>query len=397
MKKPFEGIRILDFTHQVSGPFATYQLALLGADVLKVEPRGGESLRFSPQGADWGKRGYALNWLSMNSNKRSLTLDLKSPESVEIVKRLAAETDVVVENFRVGVMDRLGMGYEALRQVNPKLIYCAVTGFGQKGPESGTGAFDGVMQALSGMMSVNGDSNTGPLRAGYPAADITSGWVAAFAISSALFQRSHTGKGQYVDVAMMDATMSVMVVQMTEFLVGGLKYVPMGNRSVSQKPTADLFPTGEGKLMLGVLTDQGFAKFMTEIGCSGLLNDPRYSNWANRISNAEELRRHIVTALARRSATEWERRFREVGVPCARVRDIEGALSDPQLDHRALLQAVDGPFGPMTVFGSPFRLADGEGGVNRAPPLPGQDADAVLQSIGYSTAEIARLREDAVI
>ncbi|HVR48717.1 MAG TPA: CoA transferase, partial [Pseudorhodoferax sp.] len=210
MSKAFHGVRVLDFTHVVSGPFGSYQLGLQGAEVIKVEQRGGEELRFGSLTPEWGKRGYSPGWAALNGNKKSITLDLKKPQAVEIVHRLVAEADVVIENFRPGVMDKLGIGYRALSAIQPQLIYCAVTGFGQEGPDSATGSFDGMIQAVSGMMSMTGDPATGPVRTGFAAADVITGMTAAFAVSAALFQRTHTGQGQYIDVAMLDASMSFM-------------------------------------------------------------------------------------------------------------------------------------------------------------------------------------------
>ena len=201
MTRPFEGVKILDFTQVLAGPYASYQLALLGADVIKVERREGEDMRRTPLSREWADRGLAPGWQAINGNKRSLTLDLSKPEAIAIVKQLAELADVVMENFRPGVMDRLGIGYAALSQINPKLIYCAVSGFGQTGPERSGAGYDGKIQALSGIMAITGHQETGPTRAGFAVCDVLSGATAAFGISSALFQRTHTGKGQLVDVS----------------------------------------------------------------------------------------------------------------------------------------------------------------------------------------------------
>ena len=210
MTRPFEGVKILDFTQVLAGPYASYQLALLGADVIKVERREGEDMRRTPLSREWAERGLAPGWQAINGNKRSLTLDLQKPEAIEIVKKLAAEVDVVMENFRPGVMDKLGIGYEGLSAINPKLIYCAISGFGQTGPERLGAGYDGKMQALSGIMAITGHEESGPTRAGFAVCDVLTGATAAFGVSSALFQRSHTGKGQLVDVSMLEATLAFL-------------------------------------------------------------------------------------------------------------------------------------------------------------------------------------------
>ena len=210
MSKPFTGVKILDFTRVLAGPYGTYQLALLGADVIKVERPHGEDMRRSPLNKDWAARNMATAWMAINSNKRNIALDLTKPKSVEIVHRLAAKADVVMENFRPGIMDRMGIGYQVLSGINPRLIYCAVSGFGQTGPERATAAYDGKIQAMSGVMSVTGHPGQGPMRAGFAICDAIGGMTAAFAVASALYQRTHTGRGQLIDVAMLDASLSFL-------------------------------------------------------------------------------------------------------------------------------------------------------------------------------------------
>src|SRR3981189_3371668 len=210
LTRPFEGVKILDFTQVLAGPYASYQLALLGADVIKVERREGEDMRRTPLSREWAERGLAPGWQAINGNKRSLTLDLQKAEAIRIVKQLAAEVDVVMENFRPGVMDKLGIGYAALSAVNPKLIHCAISGFGQTGPERSGAGYDGKIQAMSGIMSITGHAETGPTRAGFAVCDVLSGSTAAFGVSSALFQRTHTGKGQMIDVSMLEASLAFL-------------------------------------------------------------------------------------------------------------------------------------------------------------------------------------------
>ena len=237
MTRPFEGVKILDFTQVLAGPYASYQLALLGADVIKVERREGEDMRRTPLSREWAERGLAPGWQAINGNKRSLTLDLQKPEAIAIVKQLAAQADVVMENFRPGVMDKLGIGYAALSAINPRLIYCAISGFGQTGPERLGAGYDGKIQALSGIMAITGHEETGPTRAGFAVCDVLSGATAAFGVSSALFQRTHTGKGQLVDVSMLEATLAFLSGQVADYI--GRRPSPATVRQSGGQPQAD--------------------------------------------------------------------------------------------------------------------------------------------------------------
>lgn len=397
MSRPFEGVKIIDFTRVLAGPFTTQQLALLGADVIKVEALGGDEMRFGSLDKAWMERGMAPAWMAVNSNKRSLTLDLKKPKAIEIVKRLVKSADVVVENFRPGVMDNLGIGYAALSKINPKLIYCAISGFGQNGPERTTAAFDGMIQAMSGLMSMTGYEETGPTRAGFAACDVISGMTGAFAISSALFQRTHTGKGQFVDVAMLDATLNFLRQQVIEYTVAGHVQKQFGNLSVSRKPTADMFRTKSGFLVLAVLTEPQFERLMKLLGTPDVLSDPRFSDWGKRIENRLALKEIIETALASADAVTWEKRIKEHDVPGARVWGIDEVVKHPQIEHRDLLKPVHGPYGDVTLLGPGFRLAHGGAEVDRPPPSIGEHNAEVLASAGYSPNEITALKAEKII
>src|SRR5437867_2332735 len=229
VSKPFAGVRILDFTRYLAGPYGTYQLALLGADVVKIESHEGDESRHLLVSKQWADRKMASSFLAVNANKRSITLDLRKPAAVEVVKRLATRADVVWENFRPGVMDRLGLGYKTLAAINPRLIYCAVSGFGHTGPERTTAAFDGKLQAMSGIMSITGEPAGGPMRAGFAICDTIGGMTAALAVSSALYQRTHTGRGQFVDVAMLDAALAFIPGPVSEYTVAGIEQRQIGN------------------------------------------------------------------------------------------------------------------------------------------------------------------------
>ena len=397
MSTPFAGVRILDFTRYLAGPYGTYQLALLGADVIKIESRDGDESRHLLVNPEWAERKMASSFLAVNANKRSLTLDLRKPAAIEVIKRLVPTADVVWENFRPGVMDRLGLGYESLSAINPRLIYCAVSGFGHTGPERTTAAFDGKLQAMSGIMSITGDPAGGPMRAGFAICDTIGGMTAALAVASALFQRTHTDRGQFVDVAMLDAALAFIPGPVAEYTVAGIPQRQIGNGSVSRKPTASRFRAGDGYLVLAVLTEKQFTSLMRTIGRADALEDPRFSDWRARTDNEPALREVIETALAKDDAKSWEARLTAADVPCATVWKIEEITQHPQLEHRDVLQTVDSRYGPMRLVGSGFRLAHGSPAIEREPPTLGEHTDEILAELGYSGAEIEALRRDNVL
>ena len=397
MTKPFAGIRVLDFTQVFAGPFGTFQLALLGADVIKVERPGGEEMRNGPLSKEWSDRGMAPGWLAINANKRNIALDLKDPSAIEIVKRLAAKADIVTENYRPGVMERLGIGYEALSAINPGLIYCAVSGFGQNGPERNTPSYDGRIQAVSGIMSITGHEGTGPTRAGFAVCDAIGGMTSAFAIASALFQRTHTGKGQCIDVSMLDSTLAFLSPLVSEHTTTGHIHGQYGNQAISRRPTANLFKVGEDNLLLAVNTEKQFKALMAAIGRPELLDDPRFADWHGRTEHESALREIIEGAFATGNITEWEDRLAEAGAPASQVRTIAEAYRHPQLDHRDVRQSVDSPHGELSLIGSGFRLAHGGGSIETAPVPPGEHAEEVLAEAGYNEDEITAFKSAGTI
>jgi crotonobetainyl-CoA:carnitine CoA-transferase CaiB-like acyl-CoA transferase len=397
MSKPFKGVRVLDFTQVFAGPFGSYQLALLGADVIKIERPGGDDMRYGPPNKTWSDKGLSTSWMAINSNKRNIALDLTRPEAIAVVKRLAETADVVMENYRPGVMEKLGIGWPQLSKVNPRLIYAAVSGFGQNGPERTSPAYDGKIQAMSGLMSITGSKESGPTRAGFAVCDAIGGMTLAFGVSSALFQRTHTGKGQLVDVAMLDAAMTFMSSFYVDYTVGGHVQGPSGNRAQSRLPTADLFKVKGGHILLAVNNEKQFQALANAIGKPDLPQDARFVDWPARIANEGALREIIEGVFAAHDAAHWDAHLTKHDVPSARVWTIPEVVEHPQLQHRPVLQEVASEHGRLRMVGSGFAMAHDGGSIEFPPRPPGADTDAVLGEAGYSAAEIAALRASGAV
>ena len=397
MSRPFEGVRILDFTQVLAGPYATYQLALLGAEIIKVERREGEDMRRTPLSREWAERGMASGWMAVNGNKRSLTLDLQKPEARDIIRRMIGLADVVVENFRPGVMDRLGLGYSDLSTINPKLIWCSISGYGQTGPDRLEAGYDGKIQAMSGIMAITGHEEMGPTRAGFAVCDILTGMTAAFAISSALFQRTHTGRGQMVDVSMLEATLAFLSGQVADYTVTGHKQLQSGNQAVSRRPTANLFKARDGHILLAVNSEKQYRCLMEALGRTDTFEDPRFTDWFARQQNEPALRAIIDEALAADDAKNWETRLNAAGAPCASIWRVEDVIEHRQIVARGVLQTVESPFGPLRFMGSGFQLAHGSGKLDTVAPPLGAHTEEVLAEFGYTDEEIAKLREAQIV
>ena len=397
MSKPFAGVKILDFTRVLAGPYASYQLALLGADVIKVELREGDDMRFGNRADPWEKRGLAAPWVAVNAGKRSITMDLKQPKAIEVIKRMVPKVDVVIENFRPGVMDKLGIGYETLKQINPRLIYAAVSGFGQVGPDKATAAFDGMIQAMSGLMSITGFPSNGPTRVGFAGADVMSGFTGAFGVASALYQRTHTGKGQLVDVAMIDAVTGFLAQQFTEHMMTGRVHEQAQNLSVTRKPTGNLFRTSDGWMVLAVMTDPQFQRLMKQLGRADATADPQFKDWPTRIANNKALHEIIEEAMKQRTSAEWSEIFAKNDIPAGRVLTIPETVKLDHFGHRTIMQTVETEHGPIKVVGSGFRMEHNGGSIERPPAKLGEHTDEVLGEAGYSAAEIAEMRTAKVV
>jgi CoA:oxalate CoA-transferase len=340
MKPALEGIRVADFSHVMAGPYATHLLRLLGAEVIKVEsPDRGDAMRY--YGADRRYDGMAPAFIAVNAGKKSIVLDLKDAGDLEVARRLIARCDVLVENFRPGVMQRLGLGYDQARELNPKLVYCSVSGYGQAGPRRNWPAIDNIVQATSGMMSLGGDPDAPPMRVGFPVVDTLTGQTAAFAILAALFRRERTGEGDYIDVAMFDASVAFMASAMVPYLVTGRTPERTGNTGFSGQPTSALFVARDGRyISLGVVQQRQFELLARVLGHEEWLVDPRFTSPDLRRANADAMKEELARVFSGRDAAEWESQLSAAGLPCGMVRDVGEALSLPALEERQLCHRV---------------------------------------------------------
>ena len=374
-------------------------LGYLGAEIVKIEEREGDSTRQGLGDAALRKQGMAATFLMFNSGKKSVTLDLKQPEGKEILMKLAKSADVFVENFRPGVAARLGFGYEALSKENPGIIYCSISGFGQTGPDAKAPAFDGNIQAMSGMMAMTGEPDGVPMRAGYSVCDTTTGLNAALAISAALYQRRSTGTGQHIDVAMLDCGISLASQTVGSWLNGGYVQPRRANLSVSHEPTGDAFRTADGAVMLAIMRDEHVKIFLHVLGREELVVDPRFTTREARVANAAFIQSLVQAELMKASSAEWKRRLDEAGVPCSLILEIPEALSQPQIKHRELVrETTDAESGStMRTLDAPFHYAHDGPAPAFAPQRLGASNEDILSGLGYSAAQIADFRTREII
>lgn len=402
-RRPFVGIKVLDLTRVLAGPFCSYQLGLMGAEVIKVEKPGrGETVRWrADNDPEYGRRGMSLGFLTQSSNKRFVTIDLDSPDGRDIYLALAARCDVIVQNLRTGAAERRGVGYEDVKKVNPKVIFCSITAFGNTGPKAAHPAYDAVVQAWSGFMSTTGTPDTGPLKAGPPIIDYGTGICAAYAVAAALFQRDRTGEGQYIDLSMIDATLTLMASTVTEYLNTGVPPKQSGNNAASRAPASTTFNTGDGLLAIACNEEHQFRRMMETLGLGALLDDERYREPAARRENVPSLRSAIQNALMGRSAAEWESLLAPNGVPAGRVRTVPETMAEAQIASRDLFHrfpAADaGLPRDLSVPLAPFRYAHDGPRADTPPRTIGADTDAVLKELGYDEARIAALRDKRAI
>jgi len=397
-RRLLEGVRVLDCTNVLSGPFATLHLALLGAEVIKIEnPVDGDLAR--KLGCVPGLNGKLMgtSFLAQNANKKSLTLNLKEFEAKAIFRKLAETADVVVENFRPGVMDRLGVGYAALKEINPRLVFCAISGFGATGPDAFKPAYDQIIQGLSGVMAVNGDERLNPLRCGFPVCDTVGGLNAAFAIMAALYYRERTGEGQFIDIALLDAIMPLMGWVAANLLIGGQEPELLGNDNFTAAPSGT-FVTRDGYINIAANKQEQWEAVADALGVPELKADPRFQKRDARKKNRKALTPLLEAKLRERDTAEWVETLNAKGVPSGAILSLGAALEQPQVAHRGTLATVEAKgVGTLRLFNLTARFEKTPGKVESPPPRLGDHTAEILGGIGYTPERIAELREKGIV
>ena len=392
MPLPLAGIRVLDVTNVLAGPFCGYQLVLMGAEVIKIEqPGSGDLARRLGADPAAAARLMGASFVAVNAGKQSVTLNLKQDAAKNIFKQLVAESHVVLENFRPGVMKRLGLDYEVLSKINPRLVYCAVSGFGQHGPLASRPAYDQVIQGMSGVMSVTGDKHSAPLRVGYPVCDTVGGITAAFTICAALVDSVTHGRGRMIDISMLESTLATMGWVVSNYLNAGTVPVPLGNENFTAAPSGT-FRTADGLLNIAANESYQYEKLCDLLGRADLKTDPRFADRQIRKQNREAINREIQHVLLSRSAAEWETLMIEEGVPAGRVLSVPEILAHPHLEQRKFITKFVDVDPPQTLAGGGYRVSDGEAVPPGPAPKLSEHTDRWLQKLGYSMSQIAELR-----
>jgi len=392
------GIRVLDLTNVLSGPFATLHLALLGAEVIKIEnPTDGDLARKLGCVPKYNQMLMGTSFLAQNANKKSLTLNLKSADGKTIFKKLAGTADVVVENFRPDVMGRLGVGYDVLRALNSRLVYCGISGFGQTGPDAMKPAYDQIIQGLSGEMAVNGDERLTPLRAGFPVCDTVGGLNAAFAIMAALFWRERTGEGQAIDVALLDSIMPLMGWVVANLMIGKQQPVLMGNDNFTAAPSG-VFATRDGYINIAANKQEQWEAVADVLGLAELKTDPRFQERDTRKKNRKALTPLLEARLRDHDTAHWVDVLNAHDVPSGAILTLDQAIHQPQVEHRNTFGTVDVEgIGSIPLFNMTAKFEKTPGTVSTPPPKLGEHTNEILGSLGYEDGQIAAFRERGVI
>jgi CoA:oxalate CoA-transferase len=397
MTLPLHGVRVLDVTNVLAGPFCSYQLVLLGAEVIKIEQPGrGDLARMLGADPTAAAKLMGASFVAVNAGKQSVTLNLKASEGKEIFKKLVAISHVVLENFRPEVMKRLQLGYEVLSKINPGIVYCAISGFGQNGPLAMRPAYDQVIQGMSGAMSVTGDAQSAPLRVGYPVCDTVGGITAALAICAALVDARANGRGRMIDVSMLEATLSSMGWVVSNYLNAGVVPVPMGNENFTAAPSA-AFRTADGLLNIAANETYQFEKLCDLIERPELKTDPRFSDREIRKRNRTAINKEVEDALSKRSAAEWESLMIDAGVPAGRVLGVPEILGHPHLAGRKFVATFETQQGSQRVTRGGFDLSGDEAAPATPAPALSEHTETWLNKLGYDSAKILEFRKAGII
>ncbi len=392
---PLSGIRVIDLGRHLAGPTAAMWLGDLGADVIKIEnPGKGEDARSSGPPFFHGESAF---FLAANRNKRSLALDLKRPEGQEVFRTLAATADVVVENFRPGVMEALNIGYDTVAETNPGIIYCSISGYGKDGPYANRPGLDQIIQGVSGLMSITGFEGGEPTRVGIPIADLLTGLFGAYGVLAALQARERTGRGQRVETSLLESMVGTLAFQATRYLNGGDVPPPAGNHHPINAPYG-VFRTRDGYVTIGGTGDKRWPLLCQTIDAPELLEDERFATNGGRHANRLELADLISEKLQTRTSAEWEEILNDAGVPCGPILGVDQALDHPQVRHREMVVEIEHPTaGLLHLLGLPVKLSATPGGVRHAPPVLGQHSAEILEEIGVGAQEVERLAEAGVV
>ena len=401
--KPLHGVTVLDLTNVLAGPFCCHQLAHLGATVIKVEAPGrGDLARQLGADAGLNEKLMGVSFLAQNAGKKSITLNLKDPRGKDILKKLVKKADVLVENFRPGVMDRLELDYDVLSKVNPALIYCAISGFGQSGPMKKLPAYDQIVQGLSGIMTITGEEDKETYRVGYPVADTIGGLTAACAISSALAGRAlgnNEGKGSFIDISMLESVVATMGWVVSNFLIAGLQPTANGNDNFTSSPSG-AFRTADGQINIAANKQEQFEAVCDVLELDALKADPRFLTRSDRLSNRKELAGLLENVLQTGRTDDWVRAFNAVGVPAGAVLTVPQALSLPQIADRGMIAdfaSVPGVERDIRVLRTGMKLNGEAPSVDAPPPVLGQDNETILAGLGLSVDEIKTLKAEGVL
>ncbi|GER67425.1 CoA transferase [Weizmannia acidilactici] len=395
MSGPLEGIKVVELSRTLAGPFCSMQLADMGADVIKIEQPeiGDETRSYVPPDI----KGESCYFMSLNKNKKGMTLNLKTKEGQHIVKKLVKNADVLIENFRNGTMEKFGLGYDVLKEINPRLVYCAVSGFGRTGPLKDEPAYDLLMQGFGGLMSVTGEADGAPVKVGFSIVDLATGLYASFGVVLALLVREKTGKGQYVEASLLDTIVSLSSYLGQSVLATGKIPGRLGSAHPNLVPY-QAFEAKDGYVIIAVPNDWLWRKMCDALGLQNLKNHPKYAVNENRVANREELVEILTAYTKTKSSLEIIECLNQAGVPSGHIHNLAQVLAHPQIKYREMIQEVEHPtIGMMKMLGIPIKLSDTPGSVRKAPPLLGENTEEVLIQLGYSNEDIENYKKRGII